>query len=120
MHILEGSNIKKEKQRSKIDGKSYVFWNFDFERILGMFWEGFGKPKSSIFFSFFSMSFFKRGSGSKKNREKMRKKQTFPHFGLGFAVVGRPLGKGKDRGKNTSDRIARKNVEIGQLRFDRG
>ena len=39
----------------------------------------------------------------------MRKKQTFPLFGVGFAVVPRPLGKGKDRGKNTSDRIARTN-----------
>ena len=39
----------------------------------------------------------------------MRKKQTFPLFGFGFAVVPRLLGKGKDRGKNTSDRIARTN-----------
>ena len=39
----------------------------------------------------------------------MRKNQTFPHFGVGFAVVPSLLGKGKDRGKNTSDRIARTN-----------
>ena len=39
----------------------------------------------------------------------MRKNQTFPLFGVGFAVVPRLLGKGKDRGKNTSDRIARTN-----------
>ena len=45
----------------------------------------------------------------RKNRQKMRKNQTFPLFGVGFAVVPRLLGKGKDRGKNTSDRIARTN-----------
>ena len=49
--------------RAKIDEILHVFWNLDFERILGTFWEGFGKPKSSIFaFDVFSMSFFKRAS----------------------------------------------------------
>ena len=40
------------KYFEKID----VFWNFDFEGILGRFWKGFGRPKSSIF-AFFSMFF---------------------------------------------------------------
>ena len=38
--------------RAKIDEKSHVFWNLDFDRILGGFWEGFGRPKSSIFAHF--------------------------------------------------------------------
>ena len=37
------------KIRAKIDEKSHVFWDADFGRILGGFWEGFGRPKSSIF-----------------------------------------------------------------------
>ena len=44
------------KVRAKIDDKSHVFWDVDFERILEVFWKGFGRPKSSIF-AFFSMFF---------------------------------------------------------------
>ena len=93
--------------------------------ILKRFWEGFGtglgnqnRRFSHVCQCFFAVVFQARLE-RRKNREKMRKKQTFPVFGFGFAVVPRLLGKGKDRGKNTSDRIARKNVEVGQLRLDR-
>ena len=29
--------------------KSYVYWDIDFGGVLGGFWDGFGKPNSSIF-----------------------------------------------------------------------
>ena len=83
--------------------------------ILGGFWEDFGRalggqnPRFSHFFRCFFDVIFQARFGRAKNREKMRKNQTFPLFGVGFAVVPRLLGKGKDRGKNTSDRIARTN-----------
>ena len=44
------------KYFEKID----VFWNFDFEGILGRFWKGFGKPKSLIF------AIFSKKNGSEK------------------------------------------------------
>ena len=66
-------------------------------------------PRFSHFFRCFFDIIFQARFGRRKNRPKMRKKQTFPLFGVGFAVVPRLLGKGKDRGKNTSDRIARTN-----------
>ena len=37
------------KIRAKIDEILHVFWKVDFEGFSGGFWEGFGKPKSSIF-----------------------------------------------------------------------
>ena len=40
------------KIRAKIDEKSHVFWDVDFGGILGGFWEGLGRPKSSIFAHF--------------------------------------------------------------------
>ena len=42
--------------RVKIEHKLRVFWGCDFEGILGGFWEGFGRAKSSIF-AHFSMFF---------------------------------------------------------------
>ena len=66
-------------------------------------------PRFSHFFRCFFDIIFQARFGRRKNRPKMRKRQTFPLFGVGFAVVPRLLGKGKDRGKNTSDRIARTN-----------
>ena len=83
--------------------------------ILSRFWKGFGRvlggqnPRFSHFFRCFFDIIFQARFGRRKNRPKMRKNQTFPLFGVGFAVVPRLLGKGKDRGKNTSDRIARTN-----------
>ena len=55
-YFQEIEHQKKEKHRAEIDEKSHVFWNLDFERILGEFWEAFRRPKSSIF-AFFSMFF---------------------------------------------------------------
>ena len=81
----------------------------DFGRVLGGVWEA-KILDFRTFFDGFSMSFFKRASEGEKIEKKCEKKQTFPLFGVGFAVVPRPVGKGKDRGKNTSGRIARKNV----------
>ena len=103
------------KNLTKIDEKSHVFWNVDFNWILKGFWEGFGRPKSSIFalFSMFFRYHFSSAVRKAKNRPKMRKKQTFPLFGVGFAVVPRLLGKGKDRGKNTSD-IRANSIELPQ------
>ena len=37
------------KNRRKIDEKLFVFWDIDFEWILGGFGEGFGRAKSLIF-----------------------------------------------------------------------
>jgi len=46
--------------RAKINESSYVFWVIDFEGVLEGFWEGLGRPKSSIFglFSCFFRSKF--------------------------------------------------------------
>jgi len=51
------------KIRAKIDEKSQVFLDIDFEGILDGFWEGFGRPKSLIF------AFFSRKNGSKKQED---------------------------------------------------
>ena len=95
-----------------------VFFDVDFNRILG----GFGGPKSLIFAFFFDVfvdAIFQARLERRKFRPRWANKTQKAKI-LGWApVIPRPLGKGKDRGKNTSDRIARKNVEIGQLRFDR-
>ena len=83
--------------------------------LLSGFWECFGwvlgnqNPRFSHFFRCFFDIIFQARFGRRKNRPKMRKNQIFPLFGVGFAVVPSLLGKGKDRGKNTSDRIARTN-----------
>ena len=58
-YFQEIEDWKKEKHRAKIDEKSHVFWDLDFDRILEGFWEGFGRPKSSIF-ALFSMFFRSR------------------------------------------------------------
>ena len=59
--------------RAKIDENSHIFWDVDFEGILDSFWEGFGRPKSSIF-AFFSMFFrchFSSAVGKAKKTTKM-------------------------------------------------
>ena len=33
-------------EQAKIAESSHIFWDLDFGRILGRFWEGFGAPKS--------------------------------------------------------------------------
>ena len=57
---LMSALLQQSMFRAKIDEKSHVFWNIDFEWILEGFWEGFGKPKSLIFalFSMFFRSIF--------------------------------------------------------------
>ena len=52
----------------KCSQKSCVFWDIDFEGILGRFWEGFGRSKSSIFtlFSMFFRSHFWSTLGKSK------------------------------------------------------
>ena len=79
--------------RAKIDEKSHVFWDLDFGRILGRFWEGFGRQKSSIF-AFFSMIFrsiFRSAFWKAKNREKNRKKRVSGKFwGLRGGMCGPP------------------------------
>ena len=96
--------------RAKIHEKSHVFWDIDFEGILRGFWEGFGRPKSSIF-TFFSMFFrckfrsaFLKAKKSKKNAPRSR-------MGL---IWGRPggmrglRGREKERGGSLRCRIYRK------------
>ena len=51
--------LRQKVFRAKINEKSHVFWNLDFKWILKGFWEGFGRPKSSIF-ALFSMFFRSR------------------------------------------------------------
>ena len=58
--------------RAKIDEKSHVFWDVDFEGILGGFWKGFGRPKS-MFFGVFS-----RKNGSIKQEDFWKAKKS--HF----------------------------------------
>ena len=48
-NFQEIEDRKNEKRQAKIDEKSYVIWNINFDRILDGFWEGFGRPKSMIF-----------------------------------------------------------------------
>ena len=55
-HFQEIEVSNKQKTRTKTDAKLNVFWDIDFGRILGGFWEGFGMPKSLIF-AVFSMFF---------------------------------------------------------------
>ena len=52
--------LQQSSFRAKIEEKSHVFWDLDFERILGRFRAGLGKPKSLIF------AIFSRKNGSKK------------------------------------------------------
>ena len=54
--IQESESYKKNKNRAKIEEKTHVFWDIDFEGVLGGFWEAFGTPKSSIF-AFFVVFF---------------------------------------------------------------
>ena len=70
------------KIQAKIDEKSHVFWNFDFERILGGFWEGFGRPKSSIFalFSMFFRCHFSSAVRKSKKPTKMGQQDTESDF----------------------------------------
>ena len=73
---------KKEKTCTKIYEKLHIFWDLDFEWILGGFWEGFGRPKSSIF-AFFSMFFrchFSSAVGKAKKTTKMGQQDAESNF----------------------------------------
>ena len=60
-HFEEKAHKAENNQnKQKIDEKMHVLWDIDFEGILDGFWEGFGRPKSSIF------AIFSRKNGSKK------------------------------------------------------
>ena len=108
---------QKKKRRTKIDDKSHAFWDFDSEWILGGFREGFGNqnPKFSHFFRGFGDVIFRARFEKRKKRPRCPNKTQKAQICSWAPVIPRPVGKGKDRGKNTSGRIARKNVEIGQL-----
>ena len=74
---------KKEKHRAKIDEKSHVFWDLDFERILGVVWERQILDFCSIF-DVFSISFFKRGSEGEKIDQKFEKTKLFRFLASGL------------------------------------
>ena len=87
--------------------------------ILHWFWRGLGRGLGSqnrcfshIFRCFFDVKIEVR-FGTRKNWFKIRKKQTFPLFGAGFAVPGGPWGERKrERGTNFGRRISKKNFKI--------
>ena len=85
-----------------------------FGRILG----GFGEAKIidfHIFFDVFSMSFLKRGSEGEKIDQKCEKNKLFRFLASGLRWSPGRWGKERIGVSNTSDRTARKNVEMGQL-----
>ena len=53
-NFQEIEDRKNEKNQTRIDEKSHVFWDIDFGYVLEGFGEGFGRSKSSIF-AFFSL-----------------------------------------------------------------
>ena len=64
--------LQQSISRARIHEKSHVFWDIDFEGILGRFWGGFGRPKSMIF------GVFPRKNGSKKQEDFWKAKKS--HF----------------------------------------
>ena len=74
--LLMSALLQEKGFRAKIDEKLHVFGKLVFERILGGFWEGFGRPKTLIF-QYFSCFFrskiwndIRKGKKSKKNVHK--------------------------------------------------
>ena len=78
--------------RAKFDEKSHVFWDIDFKAILDGFWEGFGRPKSSIFV-FFSMNFSKSVSAEQKIDPRGPTRRRRWIFGPGFRLSPASWGK---------------------------
>ena len=75
-----------------------VFWNIDFGRISGGFWEGFGRPKSLIF-AFFSMFFRYHFSSAVRKAKKSTKNAKKPKFSAFWRRgSGDPQARGKDLG----------------------
>ena len=81
------------KIRAKIDEKSHVFWDIDFEGILGGFWDGFGRPKSMIF------GVFSRKNGRKKQEDFRKAKKL--HFEASEANCGRSAAVRAGPGEGT-------------------
>ena len=83
------------KIRAKIDEKSYVFLDFDFEGILGGFWKVLGtqNPRFSHFFRYFFDAKFRVQLGRAKNRKKVTKNIFGPNFGAALRYV-RSWGEG--------------------------
>ena len=86
----------------------------DFGRVLGGFWEA-KILDFRTFFDVFSMSFFERGSEGEKIGQDEPTRRRMNKFGGGFRHPWSSWGKERIGVSNTSDRIARKNVKIGQL-----
>ena len=70
-----------DKNQAKIHPKSRVFWDLDFESILGGFWGGLGTLKSMIF------GVFSSKNGSKKQEDFWKAKNS--HFRASRANCGR-------------------------------
>ena len=86
------------KIRAKIDEKLHVFGDVDFKRIWGGFWEGFGRPKSSIF-ALFSMFFRCYFSSALRKGKKLRKNAKKPNFSAFWRrVCGGPQAPGERKG----------------------
>ena len=94
--IFKKSNIKKKR---KIAHKSMKNRMFFWSAILEAFWEGFGKPKSSIFalFSMFFRCHFSSALRKAKKSRKNAKKSNFSAFWR--RVCGGPQAGGERKGK---------------------
>ena len=85
------------EKRAKIDEKSHVFWDLDFGRSLGRFWEA-KFIDFRIFFDDFSKHFSKCFLEGKKIAKKNEKRGCRANFGTCAAVCADLLGgiKGGD------------------------
>ena len=82
--------------RAKIAEKSHVFWTLDFDRVLGGFREGFGRPKSSIF-ALFSMFFRCHFSSAVRKAKKSTRNPKKPNFSAFWRRVGGVRGAPGER-----------------------
>ena len=81
-YFQEIEDRKKYKNQAKIDEKSHVFLDVDFEGILDGFWKGFDRPQCLIF-PFFSMFFRCKiliATWKGKKSKKKATKNFFPLF----------------------------------------
>ena len=103
--------------RVEIHAKSHVFWDIDFEGILGGFWEGFGRPKSSIFalFSMFFRSHFWSTLGkSKKSAQEAQKQQNSASWRSGCGDPQAPGERQREGNKNLTENLSVP-LELGPL-----
>ena len=96
-NFQEIEDRKNEKNQAKVDEKSHVFWNIDFDRILRGFWEGFDRPKPLIFAFFsaffrskFSMIFWKAKKSKKlaQPAKPIIENESSPGPGLHWGIRG--------------------------------